>query len=452
MNYMDGVPRTRLPAVVQTLWWVLAPISFLRRMRARHGNRFRIKFLLMPSAAMISDPDDIRAVFTAEPGVLNAGEANFVLAPLVGDNSVLTLDGDQHMRQRRLLLPPFHGERMKVYVEDMREITDAALDKWRPGDEVVLHRETQQITLAVILRVVFGIRDEQRTREFRDRFDAVDPNNVYKTLALAPLARFAGRLVQPRIDAFETLIKRFDDLLYEEIANRRADPHADEYDDILSMLLQARDEAGNPMTDEELRDELVTLVIAGHETTATSLAWTVELLLRNRVAMERAVAEAREGDSTEYIDAVIKESLRLRPILPMVARRIKRPFTLADGTELPVGTGVLPNIFLAQRNPEVYDSPEAFRPERFVGVQPDTYSWLPFGGGIRRCIGASFALVEMRVVLQRLLERADFEAIEPQPERVVRRAITLVPRNGVPLRVTTIRKRIQRSHELAKAS
>ncbi|MBJ7348592.1 MAG: cytochrome P450 [Thermoleophilaceae bacterium] len=428
-----AVPKgTRIPTPIQTVWWVLRPISFLRYMRSRFGDAFAVRFYGIGTVTMFSAPDDVRTIFTGDPNVLQAGKANFVLAPLVGEQSILLLDGERHLRQRKLLLPPFHGERMRAYVDEIAEVADAAIDQWREGEEVITRDVTQSVTLDIILRIVFGIRDEARAARFRERMVVIEPNTIYRVIAMAPLARILGRTVSRRVEAFKKSLDHFDEMIYDEIALRRADPDSAGYDDILSLLLEARDEDGEGLSDLELRDELVTLVVAGHETTATSLAWTIELLLRNPLVMERARAEANLGEPSEYIDAVIKESLRLRPIIPMVVRVLAEPFTVG-GYELPEGTVASPNIYLAHHNPDTYPDPYEFRPERFIGVQPESSSWLPFGGGIRRCIGASFAQIEMRVILQTLLRRVELEAVRSSPERVVRRAITLTPKHGVPV-------------------
>jgi cytochrome P450 len=425
-------PTSRWPRPVQTALWVFRPVGFLRGNRAKFGDTFRVKLMSVGDITVTSDPAEIRKVFTAKSDHLHAGEANMVLAPIVGDNSVLVLDDGAHMRQRKLLLPPFHGERMRAYEVAMREITDQSIASWPRGDAFPLREQTQAITMDVILRVVFGITDPARTREFRDRMNAIEPQAWFKRFAMLPLAQKIPSL-ERRIFAGFTIAKQsFDELMLEEIANRRAADDTADREDILSMLLEARDEDGNPMTDAELRDELVTLVVAGHETTATSLAWAFELMLRDPVVWQRVVDEARGGDGSEYVDAVVKETLRMRPILPLVARVIKQPIEIS-GYTLPRNATIAPNIYLSHYREATWGDPERFRPERFIGEQPEGSAWLPFGGGIRRCIGASFALYEMRVVIQTIAKRVDIRLERDQPERIVRRAITFAPGHDVPV-------------------
>lgn len=429
----DLPPTPPLPAFVQTALWVFRPIQFMHWLRAHYGDTFRVKLLSAGEIVATSDPQEIRKVFTAKSEELHAGEANIVLAPIVGDNSVLVLDEKRHLRQRRLLLPPFHGDRMRAYEVAMREITQSAIARWPRGEEFRLRDESQAITMDVILRVVFGITDPARSREFRDRMNAIEPQRWFKRFALLPIAHRIPALEQRLFAGFNRAKADFDALMLEEITARRAAPDAADREDILSMLLQATDEDGNPMTDDELRDELVTLVVAGHETTATSLAWTFELMMRHPKVWRRVVGEARGSENSgEYVDAVVKESLRMRPILPLVARVIKEPW-MVGGYELKPGRVVAPNIYLSHYREATWGDPENFRPERFLDQQPEGSIWLPFGGGIRRCIGASFALYEMRVVIQEIARELEVRAVRHSPEKIVRRAITFAPGKDVPI-------------------
>ncbi|MFY9487298.1 MAG: cytochrome P450 [Solirubrobacterales bacterium] len=424
-------PGPRSPALVQSFQWVFRPVNFLLRQRAKFGDTFTVHFLGIGRIVMTADPSEIRKVFTAKADRLHAGEANVVLAPIVGDNSVLVLDEERHLRQRRLLLPPFHGDRMRAYLDDIAAITDEAIDGWPEGEAFTLREETQAITMDVILRVVFGITDDQRRNQFRDRMNAIDPNRWFKKFALMPIVRKLPALERRVFADFAIAKHKFDSLMLDEIAARRAAPDSDEREDILSMLLEARDEEGNPMTDDELRDELVTLVVAGHETTATSLAWAFELILRRPDVWARVREEAFAGES-EYTDAVVKESLRMRPILPLVARVVKDPFEIAGHT-VPRGKVIAPNIYLSHYREASYADAEQFKPERFINGSPEGSTWLPFGGGIRRCIGASFALYEMRVVIQTIARRADLRLTRDSEEPIVRRAITFAPGHDVPV-------------------
>lgn len=423
----------RWPTFVQTALWVFRPVPFLFKLRDRFGDNFRVKLLSVGEIVLTADPEEIRKVFTSKSHQLHAGEANIVLSPIVGDNSVLVLDDAQHMRQRKLLLPPFHGDRMRSYLDEMVEITNESIDNWPRGEAFRLRDETQGITMDVILRVVFGIKERERRHEFRDRMNAIDPQRWFKKFALMPVASRYPAIGERIFRDFNQRKAEFDALMIEEIQNRRAEPDALEREDILSMLLQARDEDGNPMTDEELLDELVTLVVAGHETTATALAWAFELMLRQPEIWQRVVAEANAQDGGyEYVDAVVKESMRLRPILPAVGRVVKEPWELG-GVPLPRNSIISPSIFLSHYRKETWGDPEVFRPERFIGEAPSNNAWFPFGGGIRRCIGASFALYEMRAVIQTIAQRVEVELERDIPERIVRRAITFAPGKDVPV-------------------
>jgi cytochrome P450 len=411
---------------LQTLAWLTRPKPFLRRAHARYGDVFTVRLRSGENFAILAHPDAIREVFTGDPEIFRAGEGNRVLLPLLGSHSVLLLDGQEHLRQRRLLLPPFHGERMQRYREIIEEATAREVARWRRGEPVRIARRMQEVTLEVIMRAVFGVRDpaalDRMRRVLLDMLDwAMAPKRLLVIAAAGP-----QRL--ERIPAFRRAMARVDEVLLAEVAARRRAEDLAERDDILSLLLAARDEHGEGLTDRELRDELLTLLVAGHETTATALGWAVERLIRHPDALERATEDARAGDGT-YLDAVAKETLRLRPVLPIVVRRLREPQTIA-GRELPAGADVAPCIYLVHHREDLYPEPDAFRPERFLGVKPGTYTWLPFGGGVRRCIGASFALFEMQVVLGTLLRSVRLEPVTRASERTSRRTITLVPGRG----------------------
>jgi cytochrome P450 len=399
--------------------WILRPLPFATRQRDRYGDAFTVH--IEPGRwVMLADPEDVRAVFSAGPRRTNAGEANEILRPTLGSRSVLLLDGEEHLRQRKLMLPAFHGERMLRYREIMRAATERAIAAWPRDQPFALRPHTQAITLEVIMRAVFGLHGEQAMGRLRTPLQRLvewtaDP------VALVTLASLGSEHTVVR-----RLRRRYlapiDRELYALIAQRRAAGDAHERDDVLSMLLLARDEDGAAMTDVELRDELITLLLAGHETTATSLAWAVERLVHRPGGLGRLA-----GDP-EYLDAVVKETLRLRPVIALVLRKLLEPLVVA-GRELPAGTLVAPCILLVHRRPDVYPQPEAFRPERFLGAAPGTYSWIPFGGGVRRCLGAAFAQMEMQVVLQTIAESVSLEAAGGA-ERVRRRGITLAPSRG----------------------
>ena len=397
--------------------------------RRRHGDVVTFRSLFDSCFVMVFSPELVKQVFRAPPDQLRAGEANALLGPIVGDRSVLLLDGREHMRQRKLLLPPFHGERMRAYERVMIEATDRVVDGWSAGRQVTLLPAMQELTLEVIERTVFGVADAHRREELTRRVRALlDPVNSRAQVLLLVLT--GGRRGAAAGDDFTRARRQLDELLFEEIARRRQEPDLAERTDVLSMLLCARDEDGEPMTDGELRDELLTLLVAGHETTATALAWAFELLLRN---------PGTATDTDADLDAVVKETLRIRPVIAGVGRVIReRPFELG-GYTLPVGMEINPSIAGIHRRADHYPGPDEFDPGRYDGDDaPDTYTWLPFGGGTRRCLGASFASFEMRTVIRRLLERVDMEPVGA-PEKGLRRSIVYVPGKGVRVRLVRVR-------------
>ena len=372
---------------------------------------------------MIADPAEIKRVFTSDPDQLRAGEGNGVMEPVAGPESVLLLDGKRHLNRRKLMLPPFHGERMSVYGELIGEITDEEIDRWPVGEPFSAHTSMQRITLRVILRAVLGIEDAARRAELEHLLPKLlnSPALLWPVLQRDMGARSPWR-------RFVALRERVDAMLFEEIARKRSDPSLAEHEDILSMLLQARDENGEAMTDEELRDQLITLLLAGHETTAAGLAWIFERMLRTpevHARLRTAVAE----DDDRYLECLIKEGLRLRPVVPLVARQVNAPFPLGDYT-VPAGTLLTCSILLTHSRPDLYPEPEVFRPERFMEDAPDTYTWLPFGGGVRRCIGAAFATFEMKIILRRVFAQCVLEAADAKPERPRRRFVTYPPNRG----------------------
>ena len=426
-------PGPRYPALLQITRWVIQPLELLHECQRRYGDVFTFRAPRQGSFVIVADPELIKQVFAADPETLLAGAGNAtVLEPMLGKHSLLTLDGADHLRQRRLLLPAFHGERMQAYATAMREITTASLDSWPIGREFALHPMMQAITLDVILGTVFGLDGPARHGELRRK--------LVKLLEISanPWLLLPGML---GIDAFKipwlplTKLKLgVDDALYGIIAERRARPGGS---DVLAMMLAARDEHGEPMSDIEVRDELVTLLLAGHETTATALAWTFDQLLAHPEVLERLRSELAAGRD-EYLDAVIRETLRLRPIVPLVGRYVARPFQLGRWT-LPAGTHVAPSIVLAARRADAYPEPDRFKPERWLGVKPDPYTWLPFGGGIRRCIGMAFAQYEMRIVLQTVVATTRMR-LAGGPARVSRRGLTLAPSRG---RMVVVDERIR---------
>jgi cytochrome P450 len=423
-------PGPRTPSVIQTMGWWMRPISFLERNRARYGKRFTIRLLGGPPFVMLSDPDDVKQVFTSSPDVLHPGEGARILEPVVGQNSVILLDGDAHLSQRKLMLPAFHGEKMQALSGLMREVAEREAESWPRDEPVALHPRLQGLTLEVILRAVFGLDPGPRLDALRDRLTRILEMGSTPIAMLPFLQRgIAGR--GPWMQ-FVRVREESDALIYELIEERRRD--SAERNDVLSMLLDARHEDGSPMSDVELRDELMTLLVAGHETTASELAWGLVRLTRAPDVLARLVAEIDSDDGEEYLTATVQETLRRRPVLPNTAPRlVKQPVDIG-GWDYPRGVCVVANAYLVHHDPEIYPDPYAFRPERFLDEQPGTYTWIPFGGGRRRCLGASFALVEMKIVLRAILSRCEVRAGFDGPEVSRRRAITVSPNR----RATTV--------------
>lgn len=437
-----------MPRPVQTIAWITRTGPFLERCHERYGDVFSVRIAQEGTWVMLTDPEHVRQVFTGDPKVFHAGEANAILRPVLGDNSVLLLDEQPHLTQRKLLLPPFHGERVQRYVDVMREVAEREIARWPQGEPLQLWPRMQAVTLEVIMRAVFGMEEGARLDRLREAL------RMTLDWATRPAQMAALALLGPdraaRLPWFRDRFIDVDDLIYDEIAARRSEENLGERDDIMSLLLQAQHEDGSPMSDQELRDELMTLLTAGHETTATALAWGIERLVRHPDKLERLREEADAGGD-EYVDAVAKETLRLRPVIPIVVRRLTEPVEIG-GYTLPAGVKAAPCIYLMHRHASVYDpDPSAFRPERFLERPAGTYTWIPFGGGIRRCIGASFAVVEMKTVLSAIARTVDLRPVRPEPEHVVRRAITLTPSRGAQV-IASSRTRTQPREERAVAA
>jgi cytochrome P450 len=423
----DEVPKVPLPRPVQTLRFVVRPLPFFEHWRRELGETFRASIFGPGELIFVSDPESLKRLFGADRINTIAPGRNIVLKPLLGPGSLLLQEDDEHLRRRKLMLPPFHGERMRAYEGVIAGATERAVASWPVGEPFALHPSMQAITLEVILRAVFGVEDDDRRAELREGLVAVlaataSPRAVGLMVPglrrLPPYRRLAARLV------------RIDEVLAAEIAERRSDPRLEERTDILSMLVAAEFDDGSRMGDSELRDQLMTLLLAGHETTATALAWTFDLLFHRPDALARLTAEVRAGER-DYLDAVIEESLRIRPVVPFTGRELREPAELG-GYALDAGAIVMAAIYLTHTRPDVYPEPHAFRPERFLGGGGETYSWLPFGGGTRRCIGAAFAQFEMRVALETILRSCDLRAGSSEPERAIRRNVTLSPARGTP--------------------
>jgi cytochrome P450 family 135 len=418
-------PGPRMSRALQTAIWSRQAQWMLGQCRSRFGDMFTLRIANEGTWVMVSDPEAVKQVFTGDPRVFHAGEGNEILRPILGDNSVLVLDEKAHIGQRRLLLPPFHGERMQGYGEKMAEIAALEIDSWPTGTPYKLRPRMQAITLEIILETVFGVHDRERMEPLRAAL------RNFLDLTTNPRMLLPVILMGPErirhLPAFRRRIERVDELIYGEIAERRLAEDLAERDDILSMLVAARHEDGSPMSDAEIRDELLTLLVAGHETTATALSWAVERLTRHPEKLERLRAEALAGEEETYLTATIQETLRLRPVIVLVIRKLTEPVEIG-GYELPAGARVTPSIYLVHRNPEIYPEPDRFLPERFLETPPGTYTWIPFGGGVRRCLGAAFAQQEMAIVLEELVARRVIQPASPKPERPFRRAITETPR------------------------
>ncbi len=423
-------PGPAAAPTLQTLRWLLRPITFLEDCRRRFGDAFSVTFFgFQTPMVMLSDPEAIRALYTERANALPPGRT-FALRPIMGARSVLLLEGAEHLARRKVMLPPFHGERMRAYEPIVRDAAEKEIATWPVGDPFPVHPRMQAVTLEVILRAVFGVEDRGRRERLAELLGGLLARTSSTALQFGVLAARRLGIAGP-MAKIERENAALDALLLDEIRAHRADPDVADRDDILSLLVQARFEDGEPMGDREVRDQLVTLLLAGHETTATGLAWTFDLLLRHPHVLARLVDEVDAGGDA-YVRAVVSESLRLRPVVPLAGRRLTVPLQAA-GLSLPVGTDVTPAIWLTHTRAASYPDPYAFRPERFLAAAPPTYAWIPFGGGVRRCLGAAFAELEMRVVLAAVLRLRALRPGSPRAERVARRNVTFSPAGGTRL-------------------
>jgi cytochrome P450 family 135 len=426
----DLPPGPRAPAVLNTARLVRQPLESLLGWQQRYGDVFTVKYLIFGTGVYVADPAAIRDMLTGDQSDLHAGEANAPLSPVLGQNSVLVLDGAEHLRQRRLLLPPFQGSAVGAFRTVIREVAEAEVARWDKGSEFVLRNRMRALTFEVICRAVFGVTERERVERLRAALTPILDMGVTFFLPavlrrdLGPLSPW-GRL--------QRRLRKADALLYEEIAERREASDLDERTDVLSILLRARDEEGEAMSDAELRDELMTMLAAGHETTATGLAFAFDLLLRHPQVLSRLKDELATGDDS-YLEAVVTESLRLRPVIDAAERTLTKPRVIGD-YELPAGIRVYPAIVLVHRREDLYPEADKFRPERFLDGGAESYSWLPFGGGVRRCIGAALAQAEMAEVIRVVVTSVELKPVRPEPDPVVMRGITLVPQHGTPVAV-----------------
>lgn len=449
-------PGPRMPRTLQLLHWIFRPIPFMEACQRRYGDWFTVGFRKHMTFVFTSEPEAVKEIFTEDAGQLSAGEANQILKPLLGENSLLLLDGARHFQERRLMMPPFHGERMPSYGRIMREVADRAMDGWPVGRAFPLHPQMQSITLDVILRTVFGIGEHAALSNLR--------LYLKETLSLAsqPMVLMMmdrrGEVRWPRLHGMlgaraplvriTALMDKVDRVIFSEIEQRRASANENRQD-ILSLLAGARTEEGRTLSRQELRDELMTLLIAGHETTATSLCWVFYRLLNHRSVLERVRSEIQQvaGNGPvepehighlPYLDAAIKETLRLNPIVPIVGRCLRSAMRLGS-RRLPAGVIVAPCIYLTHRRPDLWPEPERFEPERFLGHRPSPHEFFPFGGGSRRCLGMAFASYEMKMILAQILSRVDLRLPQGYTAKVVRRGITFAPSERMPVVMESIR-------------
>jgi cytochrome P450 len=426
-NTSELPPGPRMPSAAQTLGFWSRPTAFLERARRRYGRRFTIRLLGSPAFVMISDPDEIKQLFQAPPDVLHPGEGARILEPVLGRHSVILLDEDPHLEQRKLMLPAFHGERMAQLSGLMDELARSEVASWPRDQELALHARLQGLTLEIILRAVFGLERGAQLDQLRELLTrllafAESPLSLLPPLPPALDRRWPISRVTPTAG-----LARVDRLIFELIDERRRSGGGD---DVLAMLLQAEHADGSPMSNQELRDELLTALVAGHETTASQLAWAFERLSREPAVLARLHAELDDGEDEAYLTATINEIMRHRPVLPNPEPRlVKQPIQIGDMV-YPRGIALVASAYLLHHDPAIYPDPYAFSPERFLERAPGTYTWIPFGGGRRRCLGANFALLEMKLVLRAVLESCELRSVGGPPEATRRRSITISPARG----------------------
>ncbi len=420
--------------MVNMLRLIRRPFELLSSSQAEYGDTFTIRLPMVPNGiTAIADPAAIKEIFGLGPDEAHAGEANVVLKPFLGKHSLLLLDGAQHLRHRKMILPSFHGERMQAYGRTMIDLTHDLVDRLPVGETFRVHKSMQSLTIQVIVRTVFGVEEGPRFSELADVLARGLDASAWPGLLFPIMQHDLGPLSP--WGRWRRLQDRASKLLYAEIKQARAAPRSSRTD-VLAMLLATE------LTDDEVHDELVTLLVAGHETTATSIAWALRWLLPNRKLLGELRDEiaGADGDPAklarlELLDDVVRETLRLQPVIPMVGRVLQQPMRVA-GWDLPRGAQVAPAIYLVHRRPSLYPRPEEFDPRRFRTFKPAAWEFLPFGGGLRKCVGAAFAIYEMKMVLATLLPRVEMH-LTRSDIRVTRRSVTLTPSNGLPVIVTS---------------
>jgi len=483
MTELSLPPGPRLPGPAQAVLWGLRYPQFTGSARERFGPTFTVKPGTMPRSVVTSDRDAIRRLLTGDP--LTKHHGNDVLRPLIGSRSVLLLDPAEHLARRKLLLPPFHGERVRGYAELMQRLMAEAVGRWRTGDSVAVLPIAQNVTIEVILQAVLGVADIATRRRFRRLIDDIlfYPLGALRLRVAGRLvppitppsrarevAAFAASLATPAVTTYFPELKtrsrwnvgtwrwwmhcdRLFALLDEQIAATRADPRLAERADVLAMLVQARDEAGGALSSDDLRDDLVALIAAGHETTAAAIAWGAVLLVHNPSVKARATLAARDVDE-EYLGALVKEVLRIRPPLPVAAVRVLEEAFPIGAHTIPAGTPIIVDAWGVQHDPAPYPEPESFQPERFLSDAPPPYTWLPFGGGAHRCLGAALAELEIKVALTAMLNGPTIAPADADLAPPARRGLTLVPHAGGRIRVLRdpVRNRHRASTESLRSS
>jgi cytochrome P450 len=420
-------PGPRMPSALQAAGWALRPLPMMERCHRRYGDVFTLRVRRGRPWVFVTRPEHVKQVFTTDAELMRAGagEANPLLGPLLGPRSVMLQDEPHHLSDRRRMLPSFHGERMQAYGEMMADVAGREIERWPTGEPFELWPRMQAISLEVVMRAVFDEMDAERRELLRTRLVTLT-EWVNDSHRLALLAAVGSRSITSSAK-FRAAMRAVEEVVLEEVRERRAtqDPH--EHQDIFSMLERAYNADGEPMSEEKVRDELVTLLSDGP--TATSLAWAFERLLRHPDKLERLRAEVLADDGEEYLDAVVKEILRLCPAVPVVMRRLVEPMQIADFT-IPAGTIVAPCVYLMHRHPDIYPQPLSFQPERFLANPAATYTWIPFGGGVRRCVAVVFAQLEMKVVIRTVLREVDLRAAASRSEGPTRSSVSFAPDGG----------------------
>jgi cytochrome P450 len=433
-----GRPPAALPLsrAAQTARFLGRPLAYLFGAQRQLGETFAFEVVHREEPIILTaHPDHVRSLFTAPAELVPSMAAESPLRPILGASSVLTANGPRHLRQRKLLLPPFHGDAIAAYAAAIRRTVEREVDRWQPGDTFAMAARMQAVTMEVIMAGLFGVEGEPAPgspelglRDATRRMLTLSEGRAWQVLEVVSAAH-----TEPR-GAMKLLFDRLDTHYYRTIAARRARPEAERGTDVLSLLLATRDDDGRALDDREVRDELMTLVLAGHETTANQLAWTFERLVRVPDAYASLRDAVRGGDGSAYVEATIHEAMRVRPVIPIIGRRVQVPWRLGEYV-IPAGHPVSVAVPLLHHREDLYPQPFRFAPERFLGVKPGTYTWLPFGGGTRRCLGAALAMTEQRIVLETIARRVDLEAVSERPEREQHRNVTMIPREGGRVRV-----------------